>query len=104
MPSAPKNLTEWLITSAIHSLAKDEEHYLTFGPTPAVALRPVDNVSSSGMKFLSTTYGGIEKAFLGNKRDFRNKFHVEGRPIFVCYPPKGLGRHGVSALMKVLTD
>jgi len=104
MPAAPKNLTEWLIASAIHSLADDDEHYLTFGPTPAPKLEPVDNVSSSGMKFLSGTYQGIEKALLGNKREFRNKFKVEGEPIFVCYPPKGLGRHGVSALMKVLTD
>jgi aspartyl-tRNA synthetase len=104
VPEAPKNVTEWLITEAIHSLAKEHEHYLTFGPTPAEQLVPKDNVKGSSIKFLSKTYGGIQKAFLGNKREFRQKFHVEGEPIFVCYPEHGLGRHGVSALMEVLTD
>lgn len=104
MPNAPKNLTEWLITSAIHSLASKDEHHLTFGPTPAPSLEVADNISGPAIKFLSKTYGGIYKTMLGNKREFRAKFQVEGEPIFVCYPPHGLGRHGVSALMKVLTD
>ena len=104
MPQAPKNLTEWLITSAIHSLASKDEHYLTFGPTPAPSLEVAGNVTGPAVKFLSKTYGGIYKTMLGNKREFRNKFQVHGEPIFVCYPPHGLGRHGISALMKVLTD
>lgn len=104
--TAPKNLTEWLIAEAIHYLAEHDEHYLTFGPTPAPALKSADNaeVPSSSFKFLSATYGSIERTLLGNKREFRNKFKVDGEPIYVCYPPHGLGRHGVSALMKVLTD
>ncbi|KAI5116810.1 hypothetical protein M0805_007091 [Coniferiporia weirii] len=104
--SAPKNLTEWLISSAIHTLADKGEHFLTFGPTPAPTLETAGNarISSSSFKFLSKTYGSIEHAFLGNKREFRKKFEVEGEPIFVCYPPHGLGRHGISALMKMLTD
>ena len=101
---APKNLTEWLITSAIRSLAEEDVHYLTFGPTPAESLKVVDNVSSVGLTFLSMTYSSIEKAFLGNKREFRRKFEVEGEPIFLCFPKQGLGRRGVQAIMKVLTD
>lgn len=89
---APKNLTEWLISSAIHSLADDDEHYLTFGPTPAESLKAADNLSGSGVKFLSASYSGIQKSLLGNKREFREKFSVEGEPIFVCFPPHGLGR------------
>ncbi|TDL20925.1 hypothetical protein BD410DRAFT_790274 [Rickenella mellea] len=101
---APKNLTEWLITSAIHSLASTDEHFLTFGPTPAEKLTPSSNINGTSVKFLSKTYSGIERTFLGNKRAFRDKFEVRGEPIFVCFPPHGLGRHGISALMKVLTD
>jgi len=106
LKSAPKNLTEWLITEAIHYLADKGESYLTFGPTPAPALKSAENAEmpSGSFKFLSATYSSIERTLLGNKRDFRNKFKVEGEPIYVCYPPHGLGRHGVSALMKVLTD
>ncbi|KAH8119707.1 hypothetical protein DFH11DRAFT_1500313 [Phellopilus nigrolimitatus] len=104
--SAPKNLTEWLIVSAIHWLSDAGEHRLTFGPTPAPALEAPDNVkmSSNSIRFLSKTYGGIQKALLGNKREFRRKFEVDGEPLFVCYPPHGLGVHGISALMHVLTD
>ena len=104
MSTAPKNLTEWLIATVIHTLADDGEQYLTFGPTPAPTLEGADNVASSSFNFLGKTYSGIQRAFLGNKREFRRKFEVEGDPIFVCYPPRGLGKHGVSALMKVLTD
>jgi len=103
-PTAPKNLTEWLITEACHSLGNDGETYLTFGPTPAPSLQGADNMAGSSYKFLSKAYSGIEKSLLGSKRDFRRKFEVEGEPIFVCYPKRGLGRKGISALMKVLTS
>ena len=104
--SAPKNITEWLIASAIHSVAEAGEPRLTFGPTPAPSLETPENakMSSGTVRFLRKTYGGIEHALLGNKREFRKKFEVNGEPIFVCFPPRGLGRHGISALMKVLTD
>ncbi|KAH8119712.1 hypothetical protein DFH11DRAFT_473 [Phellopilus nigrolimitatus] len=104
--SSPKNLTEWLIVTAIHSLSDEGERRLTFGPTPAPTLDAPENakVSSNSIKFLSKTYGGIQKALLGNKREFRRKFEVDGEPIFVCYPPHGFGKHGISALMDVLTD
>lgn len=104
--SAPKNITEWLIATAIHSLAQEGETRLTFGPTPASSLEVPANakMSSTTVRFLSKTYSGIEHALLGNKREFRKKFEVNGEPIFVCFPPHGLGRHGISALMKVLTD
>ena len=103
---SPKNLTEWLIASAIQSLANDGESRLTFGPTPAESLTSADNsqISTGTVKFLNKTYSGIEHAVLGNKREFRRKFSTEGEPIFVCFPPHGLGRHGISALMKVLTE
>ncbi|THH04884.1 hypothetical protein EW145_g5201 [Phellinidium pouzarii] len=82
--SAPKSLTEWLIASAIHSLADKGERYLTFGPTPAPNIQSAENsqIPSSSFKFLSKTYTGIERSFLGNKREFRKKFEVEGEPIF----------------------
>ena len=103
---APKNLTEWLITSAIHALGESGSHRLTFGPTPAEELKPAENAKSSTptVKFLSKAYGGIERHVLGSKREFRGKFSVEGEPIWICFPHNGLGRHGISALMKVLTD
>ncbi|KAL5494806.1 DPS1_1 [Sanghuangporus weigelae] len=103
---APKNITEWLIASAIHTLAKEGETRLTFGPTPAPSLGTPPNakMSSTTVRFLSKTYSGIEHALLGNKREFRKKFEVNGEPIFVCFPPHGLGRRGISSLMKVLTD
>ena len=104
--NAPKNITEWLIASAIYSLADKGEPRMTFGPTPAPSLETPENakVSSGTVRFLSKTYNGIEHTLLGNKREFRKKFEVDGEPIFVCFLPHGLGRHGISAVMKVLTD
>lgn len=103
---APKNITEWLITAAINAIGEEGAPRLTFGPTPASKLKPADNAKMSGTtyRFLRKTYGGIERRVLGRKREFREKFEVEGEPIYVCFPPNGLGRHGISALMKVLTD
>ena len=103
-PDAPKNITEWLITSAIRSLANENSTYLTFGPTPAESLEAADNLSNGTVKWMSATYSGIEKTFLGNKRDFRRKFQVDGEPLYICFPENGLGKSGVSALMKVLTE
>ena len=85
-------------------MADSDDDYLSFGPTPAPKLEPVDNLSNGRVKMLASLYGGIESAFLGNKREFRRKFKAEGEPIFVCFPEDGMGRSGAEALMKVLTS
>ena len=71
MSNASKNLTEWLIATVNHTLADDGEQYLTFGPILAPTLEDADNVASSSSNFLGKTYGGIQRALLGNKREFR---------------------------------
>ncbi|EJD08220.1 uncharacterized protein FOMMEDRAFT_25366 [Fomitiporia mediterranea MF3/22] len=103
---APKNITEWLIAFAIHSLADAGESRLTFGGTPTASLYVPENANLGpwSIYFLSKAYGGIERALLGNKRVFHMKFGIIGEPIFMCFPPYGLGIRGFFALMSVLTS
>ncbi|KAI0027886.1 hypothetical protein K488DRAFT_60181 [Vararia minispora EC-137] len=77
---------------------------VTFGISASDEMTPVDNVGGWRVSWLSKTYKKVVGATGITKRgDFRNKFHTEHLPMYVCYPSKqGFGIEGVSKLMKCL--
>jgi len=77
---------------------------VTFGITASDSLTPVDNLSGWKITWLSKTYNKvIGLTGLTKRGDFRNKFHSQHMPMYVCYPAEdGFGLDGVNKLIKCL--
>jgi hypothetical protein len=77
---------------------------VTFGITASDTLTPVDNLSGWKITWLSKTYNKVVGLTgLTRRGDFRNKFHSQHMPMYVCYPAEdGFGLDGVNKLIKSL--
>jgi hypothetical protein len=77
---------------------------VTFGITASDTLTPVDNLSGWKITWLSKTYNSVVGLTgLTRRGDFRNKFHSQHLPMYVCYPAdEGFGLDGVNKLIKCL--
>ncbi|KAF8483274.1 hypothetical protein DFH94DRAFT_817889 [Russula ochroleuca] len=77
---------------------------VTFGITASDTLTPVDNLSGWKITWLSKTYNKVVGLTgLTRRGDFRNKFHSQHIPMYVCYPADdGFGLDGVNKLIKCL--
>jgi len=77
---------------------------VTFGITASDTLTPVDNMSGWKITWLSKTYNKVVGLTgLTRRGDFRNKFHSQHLPMYVCYPAdEGFGLDGVNKLIKCL--
>ncbi|KAI0261608.1 hypothetical protein BC834DRAFT_829858 [Gloeopeniophorella convolvens] len=115
-PNAPRGTSEEIIYRAMLHLqdegAEDSERKsedgagiaVTFGITASDSLTPVDNLSGWKITWLSKTYNKvIGLTGLTRRGDFRNKFHSQHMPMYVCYPAdEGFGLDGVNKLIKCL--
>jgi hypothetical protein len=77
---------------------------VTFGITASDTITPVDNLSGWKITWLSKTYNKVVGLTgLTRRGDFRNKFHSQHMPMYVCYPAEdGFGLDGVNKLIKSL--
>ncbi|KAI0301634.1 hypothetical protein B0F90DRAFT_1628641 [Multifurca ochricompacta] len=112
-PNAPRGTSEEIIYRAMLDL-QDEGSTpsgirhggvaVTFGITASDSLTPVDNLSGWKITWLSKTYNKvIGLTGLTRRGDFRNKFHSQHIPMYVCYPAEdGFGLDGVNKLIKSL--
>jgi hypothetical protein len=77
---------------------------VTFGITASDSLTPVDNLSGWKITWLSKTYNKvIGLTGLTRRGDFRNKFHSQHMPRYVCYSSEeGFGLEGLNKLIKCL--
>lgn len=85
-------------------MAAEGERHMTFGTSARDTIEPASNVGGLRFKGIAKTYKSITSAFnLTDKTDFRRKFGVEEEPVFVAYPPHGLGISGyvVNAVLRV---
>lgn len=56
-------------------------------------------------RLLARTYAAIAARLrLGQKSEFREKFGARGEPVYICYPPLGLGVAGVRTLVRFFED
>ncbi|ETW78036.1 hypothetical protein HETIRDRAFT_325691 [Heterobasidion irregulare TC 32-1] len=124
-PNAPRGTAERLIYSAMRDL-QDATHLdprapeiqdqqspseddraritVTFGISAADKLTPVGNLSGWKVSWLGKAYGKVVGATgLVRRGNFRDKFHAEHMPMYVCYPTEdGFGLDGINALIKCL--
>ena len=97
---APGGTIEHITLHAIHAAKASGTKALTFGAVATPELRAVHHMSGAKMKMLQRTYAGIVKQFkLTNKGEFRQKLGGEDDPVYICYPPHGLGVKGTRAIL-----
>ncbi|KAH9989650.1 hypothetical protein BJV77DRAFT_1061190 [Russula vinacea] len=107
-PNAPRGTSETIIYRAMSDIQDEgcrarrcRRH---FGITASDTLTPVDNLSGWKITWLSKTYNKVVGLTgLTRRGDFRNKFHSQHIPMYVCYPAEdGFGLDGVNKLIKCL--
>ena len=100
-PGAPTGTIEHTILHAIHVAKDSGTTVLTFGGAATSELHPAHHLSGIRVIMLQHTYRSIAKQFkLNQKSDFRQKLGGEEDPIYVCYPPFGLGVNGARAIVQ----
>ena len=100
LPGAPSGTIEYLVMHCLEYLAGQGCHAITFGGGASSQLTPGHNIKGARIKVLSRMYKRIATDLkLTNKSEFREKLGAEQDPIYVCYPPHGLGPGGIKAIM-----
>ncbi|KIW65714.1 aspartate-tRNA(Asn) ligase [Phialophora macrospora] len=104
-PGAPSGTIEYITTHALTAAANSGVHSVTFGGGAANHLTPGHHMSGAKVKMLQATYDAIVKQFnLARKSEFREKMGAVADPIWIAYPPHGLGSRGIKAIMRFFQD
>ncbi|KAL4863554.1 hypothetical protein BDV12DRAFT_206395 [Aspergillus spectabilis] len=104
-PGSPNGVIESLITHAIQSAGRSGVKKLTFGAGATNKLIPGHNMHGTKMKMLQHTYDTLAKQFhLVRKSEFRAKLGAVDEPLFIAYPPHGLGQRGIRAILHFFED
>ncbi|MCJ1278183.1 hypothetical protein MMC21_005998 [Puttea exsequens] len=99
-PGAPSGTIEYIILKAIRAAKESGTKSLTFGGAASSKLHAVHHLGGMRVRMLQRTYRSIVKEFkLTQKSDFRQKLGGVEDPIYVCYPPGGLGVSGARAVV-----
>lgn len=100
-PGAPSGTIEYITTHALTVAANAGVKTVTFGGGAATHLTPGHHMSGAKVKVLQATYDAIVKQFnLARKSEFREKMGAVADPIWIAYPPHGLGSRGIKAIMR----
>ncbi|KAK8218215.1 aspartyl-tRNA synthetase [Phyllosticta capitalensis] len=104
-PGAPGGTIEYIVTHALKQLAAQGETNVTFGGGASARFTPGHNMKKPRVKVLSKAYHAISQELkLTNKSEFREKLGAHEDPVYVCYPPHGLGPMGVKAILSFFED
>ncbi|KKF96205.1 Aspartate--tRNA ligase cytoplasmic [Ceratocystis platani] len=77
----------------------------TFGAGVAKRLTPGAHIHGAKAAILGKTYTTlVEGLGLGRKSDFRAKFGIHGEPLWICYPPHGVGILELKNIIKFFED
>jgi aspartyl-tRNA synthetase len=100
-PGAPSGTIEYITTHALNAAAVAGVKTVTFGGGAASHLTPGHHMSGAKVKVLQATYDAIVKQFnLARKSEFREKMGAIADPVWIAYPPHGLGSRGIKSIMK----
>ncbi|KAI9372001.1 hypothetical protein BJX61DRAFT_476298 [Aspergillus egyptiacus] len=104
-PGSPNGVIETLITHAIQAAGRTGVKSLTFGAGATNTLTPGHNMHGTKMKMLQHTYDALAKQFhLVRKSEFRAKLGAHDEPLYIAYPPHGLGQRGIRAILHFFED
>lgn len=104
-PDAPGGTIEYLILHSLKRLASDGVTNCTFGGGATATFTAGHNMKGAKTKMLSKAYGAIVSELkLTNKSEFREKLGAKDEPVFICYPPHGMGPMAVRAILSFFED
>lgn len=104
-PAAPGGTIEYLVLHSLKALAASGVTAATFGGGAMNQLVPGHNLKGAKTKMLSKAYHAIVTELkLTNKSEFREKLGAYEDPVYICYPPHGLGPMGVKAILSFFED
>nr|POF26272.1 aspartate--trna ligase, cytoplasmic [Quercus suber] len=104
-PGAPNGAIEQNVMHALKAAAATGATTITFGGGASSKFTAGHNLKGARVKVLSRAYQAIATDLkLLNKSEFREKFGAKDDPIYICYPPHGLGPSGVRAIMSFFGD
>ncbi|KAH8700725.1 aspartyl-tRNA synthetase, cytoplasmic [Talaromyces proteolyticus] len=104
-PGAPGGTIEHIVTTAIQTAAKSGVKSLTFGAGATARLTPGHHMKGAKVRMLQHTYEAVAKQFhLTRKSEFRIKLGAHEEPLYIAYPPHGLGSRGIRAIMNFFED
>lgn len=104
-PGSPNGVIEYIVTHAIQTAARAGTKSLTFGAGATSTLTPGHNLHGAKIKMLQHTYETLAKQFhLVRKSEFRAKLGAHDEPLYIAYPPHGLGSRGIRAVLHFFED
>ena len=104
-PGAPNGVIEHILTHAIQTAARAGVKSFTFGAGATTELRSGHNMQGAKVRMLQHTYETLAKQFhLVRKSEFRAKLGARDEPLYIAYPPHGLGSKGIRAILNFFED
>ncbi|KAF2099831.1 aspartyl-tRNA synthetase [Rhizodiscina lignyota] len=104
-PGAPSGTIEYIVTHALKYVADAGVTNVTFGGGASAKFTPGHNIKGTRVKVLSKAYHAIASELkLTAKTDFREKLGAQEDPVYITYPPHGLGPMGVKAILSFFED
>ncbi|KAK4560812.1 aspartate--tRNA ligase dps1 [Recurvomyces mirabilis] len=104
-PGAPSGAIEYLVLHALKACASSGATTVTFGGGAMNTFKVGHNMRGTRVKVLSKAYHAIaNELHLTNKSEFREKLGAQEDPIYICYPPHGLGPSGARAILSFFED
>ncbi|EED17048.1 aspartyl-tRNA synthetase, cytoplasmic [Talaromyces stipitatus ATCC 10500] len=104
-PDSPNGTIEYIVTHAIQTASKQGVKSLTFGAGATATLTPGHHMKGAKVRMLQHTYEAVAKQFhLTRKSEFRMKLGAHEEPLYIAYPPHGLGSRGIRAIMNFFED
>lgn len=104
-PGAPGGTIEYLVLHSLKALAATGCTTATFGGGAMSQLVPGHNMKGAKVKMLSKAYHAIVTELkLTNKSEFREKLGAYEDPVYICYPPHGMGPMGAKAILSFFED
>lgn len=94
-----------ILSHAIQTAAKSGVNALTFGARATSRLTPGHHMKGAKVRMLQHTYEAVVKQFhLTRKGEFRMKLGAHEEPLYIAYPPHGLGSRGIRAIMNFFEE
>ncbi|TKX25556.1 tRNA ligase-like protein 2 [Elsinoe australis] len=104
-PGAPSGAIESVVMHALKYVGDAGAESVTFGGGASNKFTPGHNLKGPRVKILSKAYQAIAAELkLTKKTEFREKLGAQEDPIYVCYPPHGLGAGGTRAILSFFGD
>ena len=104
-PDAPSGSIEAINMHALTGLKAAGVPSCTYGGGASNNFLPSHNLKGAKVKMLAKAYRTIASELkLTQKSEFREKLGAYEDPIYVCYPPRGLGPKGIHAILSFFED